>query len=77
MIKMSDRITPNWSDLIEKTDDELREILSELNAQSLRYLAKSMVQVIIEHRDYVKYQEEEKTELFHRLNKIVEIAGKR
>lgn len=74
---MSNPITPNWHDLIDKTDDELREVLSELNNQSLRKLTRETIKSIVEHRDHIQFQKEAKGKLYDQLNQIAELAERR
>ncbi|WP_077621524.1 hypothetical protein [Sediminibacillus massiliensis] len=67
---MSERITPNWIDLVDKSDDELRDILSELNSPSLRKLTREAIHALEDYRDYVQHEKEEKQWLYGKLNQI-------
>ena len=74
---MENSITPKWLDLIDKTDDELRGILSDLNKQSLRKLTRETILAISEHRNYIEEQREVEQNLYMQLNQIAELARKR
>lgn len=67
---MTQSITPHWSDLEKKTDDELREILSELNNASLRKLTRETILAMQSNNKHIQYQSEEITALNNKLKMI-------
>lgn len=78
---MSNPITPSWKDLINKTDDELRDILIDLNKQSLRKLSRETIlafsEHLAEHQKYIQSQEEKTQGLYVQLNEIAKLEKKR
>lgn len=74
---MSNPITPGVLTLVDTPDDELREILSGLNNQSLRKLTREAIGALVEHRNHIQYQREETDKLYKQLNDIAELAQRR
>lgn len=62
-IPMGKNITPDYTTLIDKNEDELREILSELNNASLRKLTRELIGAVVEYRDAAKYERELASEI--------------
>ncbi|GAA5417968.1 hypothetical protein Pryu01_03046 [Paraliobacillus ryukyuensis] len=73
---MSNSITPNYDDLMNISEDELAETLSDLNNASLRKLVKEIIKAIDDYRAYCHHLEHKNQLLYGRLNNIVALAEK-
>lgn len=71
---MSISITPNTSELAVKSDDELRECLSELNNASLKKIAREAIHANTTHRKHIQYQSIKIDKLEKRLNSVARLA---
>lgn len=74
---MNSPITPRLLELVGKTDDELRETLSDLNNASLRKLAREAIKGIGEHRFYIDEQKEQINKMQKRLYNIIALAERK
>lgn len=73
---MSNSITPNYNDLMNMSEDELTEMLSDLNNASLRKLVKEIIKAINDYQAYYHHLEHKNQLLYGRLNNIVALAEK-
>ncbi|MGF7535048.1 hypothetical protein AAGG74_15365 [Bacillus mexicanus] len=76
-IPMDKNITPDYTTLIDKTEDELRDILSELNNDSLRKLTRELVGAVVEYRDAAKYERELASKIQKRYDDVVNLVNKK
>lgn len=73
---MSGFITPRISELVSKTDDELRELLSGLNNASLRKISRELTHEVTDHRLYILEQRRTIGKLRDRLRNVSKLASK-
>lgn len=73
---MTNRITPSVKELVGKSDDELREVLIDLNKQSLLKLCRESIQSVEDYAEHVEYLKEENNLLYGRLNNIIALVEK-
>lgn len=67
---MSRFITPTIPELVIKSDDEIRECLSDLNNASLRKITRESVNQIKNYQKHVYYQKEEINKLRLRIHNL-------
>ncbi|NGP45992.1 hypothetical protein G4V62_13920 [Bacillaceae bacterium SIJ1] len=70
---MGKPITPSVNELLKLSEDELREVLSELNSMSLRHLCRNSIRAINDYKSVVQYENNEKQKLYGMLNNISDI----
>lgn len=73
---MNNPITPRISEIVSKTDDELRELFSELNNASLRKIVRETIHEIKVYQKYIQCQNNKINKLEKRLYNVAELANK-